>query len=134
MIAALKLKLAPYALALKIGLLAVAFLVGLRAGCSLQADRDEAKMARKDAALVQASARLDAAAGALRAVNAHTAAEVAKAQANAADRAEEAAKASARADAYRDLLVEIERDVEQAKATSPACRAKLEEKPCATLR
>lgn len=133
-LSALKLKLAPYALALKIGLLAVVFLLGLRTGCSWQADRDAEIIADKDAALVEASVALKGAAIALNAVNANTAAEVARAKASEAANAEEAAKAKERAEDYRDRLSEVEADLEEAKRQSPACRARLEERPCAELR
>jgi hypothetical protein len=130
---ALTSRLAPYALALKFGLLAVVFLVGCRAGCSWQAGRDAKTIARKEAALVDASARLMAASDALRSVNAHTAAEVARAEASRAQNAQAAADADRRAKDYLARLVGVERDLELAKRQSPACRARLEERPCASL-
>lgn len=133
-LSALKMKLAPYALALKFGLLAVVCLLGMRVGCSWQADRDAEIIADKDAALVEASVKLRAAGQALHQVNANTAAEVARAAANAAANAHSAAQAAKRAEDYRERLAEVESDLEAAMRQSPACRARLEERPCATLR
>lgn len=132
-LSALRLKLAPYALAAKIGAVALVFALGLRAGCSWQGHRDAAALARKDSALQSARASLTAAAGALRQVDANTAAEIARASARAAANADAAAKAKKAAKEYLERLVEVEGDLEEAKRRSPACRAKLEERPCATL-
>lgn len=111
----------------------VVLLVGVRGGCSWQASRDASAIARKDAALVKAATDLRAAGDALRAVDANTAAEVARAAANAAANADAAAQAKARAEDYLERLVALEVELDEAKRRSPACRARLEEKPCATL-
>lgn len=126
--------LAPYAMAIKAGIVALVFLFGLRAGCAWQADRDAAKIERKDAALLKASGDLRTAADALNAVSAHTAAEVARAAANAAQNEDAAKQAEARAKDYLGRLVRLEVEIEEAKRRSPACRARLEERPCAELR
>lgn len=134
LIEGLKLRFAPYALALKLGLVAVVFLTGLGVGCSWQRDRDAQKIGEKNMALVQASIDLKAAGRALREVDANTAAEVARAAANAAANADAAAQAAKRAEDLRERLSDVEADLEEAKRRSPACRAKLEERPCAALR
>lgn len=127
-------KLAPWKLAIQFGLLAVAFLVGLRSGCSWQADRDARAIAKVEAKRAHAVDALGKAAEALRDVSRRTRAEQARAEVAAKANRDAVREAREAAKGFAARLVEIEHEVELARRRGTAeCRAILETKPCAPL-
>ncbi len=136
---------------LKLGLLALAFTVGLGGGCKWQAARDAGKLEaqakahakvvdKKNKALTVASAQLAADANqflvladTLNQVSANTALELSKAAAQAERGRLAAEQAQRDRRLYLLRLSELDQAREKAKADSPQCRAQLEAPLCVDL-
>lgn len=132
-LAAASAALKPYLVWVKVAALALVFLVGLRAGCAWQGNRDASTIAGLRADLKVSGTELRVAGEALREVSART--RAAEARALAAQQANDASVAGAREDAERfaETLIEVAGEIEAAKKDA-ACRAELERKPCVKLR
>lgn len=133
-LAGLATKLAPYGLALKLGLLGVVFLVGLGSGCHWQATRDAGEIADLKVDLIVANGKVRAAADTLNGITAQTRAEAAAAKARAAENQALVADAKARAAQFLSERIALEGELEQAKRRKgPTCVAQMEAASCVPI-
>lgn len=116
----------------KLGAVGLVLALAFGGGCKAQASRDASKLAKKDAALVAASAQLGAAATALRQVSANTELEERKAAANIKAGREAAALAEREAAEYQKKLTQVALELVAAKR-DPVCKKVLEAPACAAL-
>ena len=129
--------LAPYATAIKLGLLAALVLGGFVTGCNYgsdrQADKDADKITTANGQRDAAHAQRDAANSALHLVNAQTATAKAEAEAYAVRAQMASERANRAALQLATDLSNIEREIAAAKRANPKCKAALEGTTCGLL-